>query len=211
MKLPQEIQDIDITKSDGRRHVRIGPGEYHVTKENLIITTILGSCVSACLYDPIQRIIGMNHFLLCNERYAKSMPMAITEAGRYGVYAMELVINSMMKLGAKRNNLRAKAFGGASILEVSREKKVFTCVGEVNCRFIMEFLENEKIPLVKSDLGGEQGRVIYFSFGDYLVYTRKVRKLNQRTIVKKEKEFWHKTLDARKKEEAEPDVDLWLK
>ena len=168
-----------------RKRISIVPGGYHVSTENVVISTLLGSCISVCLYDPVNNIIGMNHFMLSNHRYAKNMPVCITEAGRYGIHSMELLINGMMKLGAKRDNLRAKAFGGGSMWEYKGDN--FFCVGNVNIRFIKEFLKNDEIPLVTSDLGGDYGRVIHFSFGDFAVYVKKIQKTYNSGLIKNEK------------------------
>ncbi|HEX9022126.1 MAG TPA: chemotaxis protein CheD, partial [Nitrospirota bacterium] len=163
-----------IQERETRLHVSLMPGEYYVTNRSAAIRTLLGSCVAACLYDPINRIIGMNHFLLSNRRYAREIPVCQSEAGRYGINAMEFLINDMLKLGAKRENLRAKAFGGASIHLNPAVKDNFFCVGEVNTRFIREFLKNDGIPLVAEDLGGESARIIHFLFDDYSVRVKKV-------------------------------------
>ena len=140
--------------------------------------------------------------------FSRDMPTCISEAGRYGINAMELLINDMVKLGARRLYLKAKAFGGATVLKASEDKDNFSCVGEVNCRFILEFLKNEKIPLIASDLGGEQGRVIHFSFGDFSVYTRKIKKTVTGKLAKRDKDFWKKAIKRQEKEVPEPDI--WL-
>ena len=139
---------MDIVTKGKIEHVTIRPGEYHVSSKHVVISTLLGSCIAACLYDPVKKVLGMNHFLLSSKRYAKDMPLCITDAGRYGINAMELVINEMLKLGAKRENLHAKAFGGSTLLPSTNRSDKFICVGEVNCRFIVEFLKNDGIPLI---------------------------------------------------------------
>jgi chemotaxis protein CheD len=175
----------------------------------MVMTTLLGSCVAVCLYDPLTGIAGMNHFLLGNKRYAKNMPMCITEAGRYGIHAMELIINEMLKMGARRVNLHAKAFGGGSLLYRQGGQDNFFCVGKVNERFILEFLRNEGIPLVRADLGGDSGRVIHFvSDHTYAVYVRKIRKTLNPRLVQKEKQFWQKSIETQEHDTAEPDI--WL-
>ena len=191
---------------NGKR-ITILPGEYYVDNEEVRITTLLGSCVSSCLYDPYNRIIGMNHFLLSNKIYAREMPMCITEAGRYGIHSMELMINEMLRRGARRGNLKAKAFGGATVLKAADPSTSnFFAVGEVNVRFIREFLQNEKIPLVSSDLGGTVGRVIHFHSGDFSVYVKRMTKTDNK-LVKREHHYWQKSL--KKQEKAETQVDLW--
>ena len=89
----------------------------------------------------------MNHFLLASRHYAKNESLCHTEAGKYGIHSMELLINGMMKLGARRENLKAKAFGGASMIVDRTRRDNFVCVGEVNSRFIVEFLKTDGIPL----------------------------------------------------------------
>jgi chemotaxis protein CheD len=143
------------------QRVVLSPGEYFASEKRIGISTLLGSCLAACLWAEQNGVIGMNHFLLAHRRYAKNKPLCRAEAGKYGIHSMELLINGMIKLGARRENLRAKAFGGASVTNNSRGDN-FLCVGEVNCRFIMEFLKTDGIPLVSSDLGGDVGRVIHF-------------------------------------------------
>ncbi len=194
--------------SDNQKRVSIRPGEYYVSGEEVVVTTLLGSCIAACLYDPVRRVIGMNHFLLSNRRYSKDLPVAITEAGRYGIYAMELVINEMLKLKAQKHNLRAKVFGGGSVMQTRVGTDNFFCVGEVNQRFILEFLQNEGIPLVTSDLGGDSGRVIFFCSRDYSVYVRKIQKTINNTLVRREKIYWQKSIE--KQEQETTQADIWL-
>jgi chemotaxis protein CheD len=195
----------NLTQGD-RKKVTIRPGEYYVTADdNVVITTLLGSCVSACLYDPVHGIAGMNHFLLSHRRYAKETPVCVSEAGRYGIHAMELLINGMLKLGANRQNIRAKVLGGATLFDTPGGGGGFFCVGEVNSRFIIEFLDRDGIPLVAADLGGEYGRVIRFSTQDYSVLIRKIRKTANRDLVEKEERFWRQSLKGARKE-VKPEI-----
>lgn len=187
--------------------ITLKPGEYFVSNKNVQISTLLGSCISVCLYDPVNRIVGMNHFLLGNYRYSKSMPMCMTEAGRYGIHAMELVINGMLNIGADRAKMRAKAFGGSSLLQTKATKTdSFFCVGEANIRFIHEFLRKDKIPLVASDLGGERGRKIFFSAETYDVYVKKIGKPKTPELIKTEKQFWQNSIIANRQKKEEPEI-----
>ena len=120
---------------------------------------------------------------------------------------MELLINGMMKIGASRENLRAKAFGGASVIADENSMDNFLCVGEVNSRFIVEFLKTDGIPLVSSDLGGDGGRVIRFVSDDFSVYSRKMGKRTQERTVKGEQGFWKSSID---KEDVVQEPELWL-
>jgi chemotaxis protein CheD len=188
--------------------IHLHPGEYFASSDNVaIISTILGSCVSACMYDPAGKIFGMNHFLLSSKRYARKLPYYETDAGRYGIQAMELLINRMLKLGAKRDNLKVKAFGGASILPRLSRSDNYLCVGEVNVRFIREFLDLEGIPLVGEDLGGELGRVVHFHGSDFSVYVRKIQSTRSREISSQERKFWKKQITQHEVEK--PDISIW--
>ena len=122
--IPINSNSMDIAKKTEKEQIIIHPGEYHVSRRNVVISTLLGSCISACLYDPINGVVGMNHFLLSNRKYSRNMPVCITEAGRYGVHAMELVINGMYKLGANRNHLKAKVFGGSSFFSQRMKRTI---------------------------------------------------------------------------------------
>lgn len=175
----------------GVKRYTIDPGEYFVSKEKIIISTLLGSCVSACLWDPVNKVIGMNHFLLANRRYVRDRSVIESEAGRYGINAMELLINEMLKCGAARANLRAKAFGGGNVLQNYSAGDSFFAIGDVNSRFILEFLDNEAIPLEMSDLGGRQGRVINFVADDFSVYMKRIEKAAsaQQVIAAEHKHF----------------------
>ncbi len=198
---------MQIIERESETQVMIMPGEYYATNRNAMIRTLLGSCVAACLYDSERGIIGMNHFLLSNRRYAKNLPVCLSEAGRYGIHAMELLINEMLLKGAKRGNLRAKAFGGGTMYGVSASQDNFLCVGEVNIRFIREFLKNEDIPLIAEDLGGESTRVIHFMPEDYSVHVKKIWKISTSTVCQEERLFWKKSIEAQ--ESSKPQVDLW--
>jgi len=191
------------------KKIIIGPGEYYATDKKVMLSTLLGSCVSACLYDPYNRIIGMNHFMLSGRYHNGDVPFCVTDAGRYGVHSMELLINDMMKLGADRSRLHAKAFGGGSVLMADGSAKCdFFAIGDVNAQFIMEFLQNEKIPLISSDLGGVSGRVIYFDARDFSVHVRKIKR-TIRSIAEKEEQYWKRTVDRQKK--SETCVNLWYR
>lgn len=197
---------MQIEEREARTHVTILPGEYYVADHPVTIRTLLGSCVAACLYDPVNNIIGMNHFLLSSRQYARELPTCLSEAGRYGIHAMELLINEMLKKGAKRNQLRAKAFGGGSIFLTPEKQDNFFCVGEVNTRFIREFLKNDGIPLVAENLGGEQARIIHFLFEDFSVHVRKIR-TTAPDLVQTERQFWLKAIETQEK--TMPQAEVW--
>ena len=121
--------------------VKVLPGEYFVSDENLVIMTVLGSCIAACLWDSRSRVGGMNHFMLPDGDMADA-------SGRYGSYAMEVLINEMLKLGARRETMQAKIFGGAQVMHNFTTMNV----GERNTNFVLNYLHTERIPIVSEDV-----------------------------------------------------------
>ncbi|HAE22961.1 MAG TPA: chemotaxis protein CheD [Spirochaetaceae bacterium] len=181
--------------------ILLRPGEHTAIHGKAVLQTLLGSCVAACLYDEGSGVSGMNHFLLANKRFAKSMPINATDAGRYGINAMELLINDMLKLGAKKNRLKAKVFGAGNIIS-SVASDNFLCIGDVNSRFIREFLATEGIQVVSEDLGGELGRVIHFHTDSYQVFRRFIPKTETIEIEKKERRFYKVEIHRRELSEG---------
>ncbi|SHK31961.1 chemotaxis protein CheD [Desulfatibacillum alkenivorans DSM 16219] len=132
-------------------------GEYHVCTKGEVLYTLLGSCIAACLYDKERQIGGMNHFLLPGLVHPDDI--FSSEVGRYGMYAMELLIGDLIKKGARRDKLQAKLFGGGKVLKF---RKYDGNITGSNIRFATKYLELEGIPQETSDLGGKQGRKILF-------------------------------------------------
>lgn len=121
--------------------VKVLPGEYFVSDDDIVMMTVLGSCISACLWDTRARIGGMNHFMLPEGGGEDGF-------GRYGSYAMELLINEMLKSGARRESLQAKIFGGAQVMANFTTMNV----GERNTSFVIDYLQTERIPLLSQDV-----------------------------------------------------------
>lgn len=135
------------------RKVNIIQGEYFVTDDpDIVLTTLLGSCVAACIRDPIARVGGMNHFLLPGA----DVRMQVNEAERYGVHLMELLVNGLLQRGARKDRLEAKLFGGARTVEGLSD------IGARNADFAERFLHNEDISLIGGSLGGDCGRRLQF-------------------------------------------------
>jgi chemotaxis protein CheD len=122
--------------------VKILPGEYFVHDEDLLLMTTLGSCIAACLWDRNAHVGGMNHFML------PDAGTGATDGGRYGSYAMELLINELMKRGATRGTLEAKVFGGGAVMSGMSSLNV----GERNTQFVLNYLQTERIPVVSKDV-----------------------------------------------------------
>jgi chemotaxis protein CheD len=131
--------------------VKVLPGEYFVTTQDMMVMTVLGSCIAACIWDPKVRVGGMNHFMLPDGGGDSS--------GRYGSYAMELLINDMIKLGARREWMQAKVFGGGQVMHSFTTMNV----GERNTQFVLDYLQTERIAVVSKDvLDIHPRKVCYF-------------------------------------------------
>jgi chemotaxis protein CheD len=122
--------------------VKVLPGEYFVDNEDTLILTTLGSCIAACLWDRVARVGGMNHFML------PDVGTGAIDGGRYGSYAMELLINELQKRGANRSTLEAKVFGGGAVIGGMSSLNV----GERNTAFVLDYLRTERIPVVSKDV-----------------------------------------------------------
>jgi len=191
----------------GKTRVIIEPGEYYVSNRDEILSTLLGSCVAACLYDPVNRLFGMNHFLLAYHQPVNGTALLHSDAARYGIYAMEMLINALLKRGANKTNLLAKAFGGGNVLSLNKQGTQGGNIGEANSVFIRMFLKNEQIPLVASSLGGNIGRTIYFMPEDYSVYVKPIEAMKTEKIKTIEQRFLDKNL--REQEKTTSQVNYW--
>jgi chemotaxis protein CheD len=155
------------------------PGEYLASSSDMVIATVLGSCVAACLFDRVSGVFGMNHFMLPGGSGEASKSM------RYGAYAMEVLINEMFKLGARRERLEAKVTGGAAVLP---DMKLLN-VGERNAAFVVDYLSTEGIPILASDLEGRYARKIYLYGATGRVRVRQLRALRNDTVSKRDAEY----------------------
>jgi len=163
---------------------KISPGEYYYTDKDMLIVTVLGSCVSACIRDTVTGIGGMNHFMLPDSASAdKDSP--VSESMRYGTYAMEVLINQLLRNGARRENLEAKIFGGGNVL------KSFTTinVGDRNAIFVRKFLKDEGIRVISEDLLDIYPRKVYYFPKTGRVLVKKLRSMHNDTLVKREEEY----------------------
>lgn len=162
---------------------KILPGEFYVSSRDMVLVTVLGSCVAACIRDPLSGIGGMNHFMLPEngeEQYNMCTPSA-----RYGVHAMEMLLNQLTKLGARRANLEAKVFGGGNVMASMAQANV----GGRNAEFVLDFIERERIPLAAADLLEDYPRKIYFFPRTGKVLMKKLHTLTNNTIFEREEEY----------------------
>jgi chemotaxis protein CheD len=122
--------------------VKVLPGEFFVHDDDLLIMTTLGSCIAACLWDRERRVGGLNHFMLPDDGGGAA------SSGRYGSYAMELLINELIKRGASRSTMEAKVFGGGAVIGGMTSLNV----GERNTAFVLDYLKTERIAVVSKDV-----------------------------------------------------------
>jgi len=163
--------------------VKILPGEYFVYREDILIMTTLGSCIAACLWDREARVGGMNHFML---------PEGDSDTGRYGSYAMELLINEMMKLGATRATMEAKVFGGGQVIDGMSTMNI----GERNTNFVIDYLKTERIPIMAKDVQGPYPRKVCFLPASGKAMVKRLAPTNPEALVAQERAAAQKTASA---------------
>lgn len=156
-----------FSRNFGNDVVEIFVGEHYATNKPEIITTLLGSCIGVCLIDNVNKVYGLNHFLLPDILADNS----ISDSSKFGTFSMELLLNDMFMLGSKKINMEAKVFGGGKVLHTSGEG---ITVDKDNIKFIHDFLENESIKIISEDVGGNSGRKIFFDTRDGSVYLKRV-------------------------------------
>ncbi len=165
---------------------KILPGEYYVTNQNELITTVLGSCVSACIRDKDLGLGGMNHFMLPQTnagKISKGNDTIVGIATRYGNYAMEHLINTILSNGGKRKNLEVKVFGGGKIIPA------LTDVGMKNIEFVLTYLDQEGLKLLSQDLGDIYPRKVVYFPKTGKVAMKKIQDLHNDTIIQRERQY----------------------
>jgi len=165
--------------------VKILPGEYFVYDEDILVMTTLGSCIAACLWDRHARIGGMNHFMLPEGGDGNT-------SGRYGSYAMELLINELMKRGASRGSLEAKVFGGGAVIAGMSSINV----GERNTTFVLDYLRTERIPVLSKDVMDIYPRKVCFLPASGKAMVKRLAASNPEAIVAQERAAAQKVMPA---------------
>lgn len=167
---------------------KILPGEFYMTTENVAIATTLGSCISACIWDEQSHIGGMNHFMLpITDKEAHEVNWGqrdkTADATRYGNFAMEHLINIILRSGGRRANLRAKLFGGAKVLNQMSN------VGQKNIDFALAYLKQENITIESCDIGDIFPRKVIFEPCSGRAFVKRLNNLNNDTIIKRETDY----------------------
>jgi len=178
---------------------KIMPGEYYVTGRDMVLVTVLGSCVSVCLRDKLSGIGGMNHFMLPDSSADRDSPASAS--ARYGAYAMEVLINSLIKLGAHRTLFEAKVFGGGNVLP----GMTMMNIGQRNADFALHFLNVEKIRVVARDLIDIYPRKVYYFPKSGKVLIKKLRNIHNDTIFEREMDYRSRLV----KEAVQGEVELF--
>lgn len=156
--------------------VKVLPGEFFVHDEDILIMTTLGSCIAACLWDRERKIGGMNHFMLPDGGGA-------ADSGRYGSYAMELLINEMIKLGATRSTMEAKVFGGGAVISGMNSINI----GERNTNFVLDYLHTERITVVSKDVLDIHPRKVCFLPASGRAMVKRLASTNTEALVAQER------------------------
>lgn len=177
-----------------RPMVILQPGEFYACNDDRVLATVLGSCVAVCFKDLDSGISGMNHFMLPGD--FSSMDVFTDQTGRYGMFAMEMLLGEMIKLGCRRDRLTAKVFGGGHVLNSAWRQD---SVPENNIKFVKSFLSMEGIQVLKEDLGGFQGRKVFFFTASHTIYVKKMASDRNAEYIRQEEEYRKKLANKQEK------------
>jgi len=175
--------------SHGYYSAKILPGQYYVSKNDELIATVLGSCISVCVTDKVAGIGGMNHFMLpvYSRDQADSWGSTVISAEtRYGNFAMEHMINDVIKHGGVKSRLELKVIGGGRVMDQ------MTDIGLRNISFVYDYIANERLLLVKEDVGDRYPRKVLFHVKTGKVKVRKLKKVNNSTLLQRDNEYLSK-------------------
>lgn len=180
-----------------RTMVIIYPGEFYVSP-NDVIATVLGSCISVCIKDTKSGIGGMNHFMLPGD--VRSEDIFLSASAKYGMFAMEQLINEMFKMGGSQKHFQAKVFGGGHVLNF---RKTDGNVPESNIDFVRAFLKMEQIEIVNEDVGGYSGRKILFFPDTGKVLLKRLKSTVDSKIIEAEQAYKAKLFQEKEKLQVE--------
>ena len=164
---------------------KIQPGEVYVTISGELISTVLGSCISVCMYDQAKGIAGMNHFMLPRDKSNTKNTDMCSNPARYGNWAMEFLINEMLKAGARKDTLEIKVFGGGQVLSDME----FMDIGQRNIDFVFSYLVQEDMKIGPKDVGGIYPRKVLFFGDDGSVKVKKIKESRDGNITGRERDY----------------------
>ena len=189
---------ISVDPAEGITTVKILPGEFYISQKNERIETVLGSCISACVRDPIAGVGGMNHFMLPVNKNSRS-ESELSDANRYGNYAMENLVNALLSAGAKRDRLEFKLFGGGRIMSS------MTNIGWYNIGFAFDYIYTEGFKLVSQDIGDIYPRkVLYYPLSGR-VRVRRLNAMHNESLINEENRY----INNIESKPVEGDVELF--
>jgi chemotaxis protein CheD len=162
-----------------KKVIEIFSGQVYVTdKRDLVISTILGSCIAVCLYDSMAGIAGMNHYVLPMDlRPIRQGKKSLTQEFNYGLQSLDKLLSEMSTRGAVKSRMQAKIFGGAKVIQT-----YYADISQANVDFAESYLERLRIPIVKQDVGGTIGRKILFDLSDYQVYVKMLTGIQEKAV-----------------------------
>ncbi len=158
------------------------PGEYFVSVEPKVVYTVLGSCISVCLRDPMAGVGGMNHFMLAAPTSTGGQD-SWADSGRYGSFAMEMLINGLLQRGGKKERLEAKVFGGGKIYQGTMD------IGAKNAAWALDYLDRENVPLLKANVGDVCPRKVYYFTDSGKVLLKKLDRVQAKSIAEEEGQY----------------------
>lgn len=176
----------NLDNASGLWTAKILPGEFYITQSDEAITTVLGSCISACIRDPGLGIGGMNHFMLpedTTQGRSSWLDEATGLATRYGSFAMESLVNGLIRLGARRSSLEAKLFGGGHVLNTGID------VGEKNIEFARRWLQTEGFRIAAEDVGSKMPRRVIYVPRTGKVLVKHLRPIESQDIARREQQY----------------------
>ncbi len=178
---------------------KILPGEFYITRNDELVSTVLGSCVSACIRDTLLGLGGMNHFMLPESNAAD---VDDDTAMRYGSFAMEQLINEILKFGGHRDSLEIKLTGGGKILETQTS---VTDIGTMNIHFVHQYLAQEGLQAIAEDLGGNKPRKVLYDPTSGSLKVKKLNSLHNDTLLSRERNY----RDTLQNQPLEGDIELF--
>ncbi|MDB5765440.1 MAG: cheD [Collimonas fungivorans] len=170
--------------------VKLLPNEYYVTPDDMVLSTVLGSCVAACVRDSTAGVGGMNHFMLPNDGNPGNSGGSASASMRYGAYAMEMLLNELLKAGARRERLEAKVFGGGAVLA----NMTMLNIGDRNADFVLRYLQMEQVRVAAQDLRGNLPRRISYFPRSGKVMVRRLHRINDAEQVQRDEQQLVQTL-----------------
>jgi chemotaxis protein CheD len=178
-----------------KKVIVLNPGEYYATSEPVLLSTVLGSCVAVVLFDEKNQIGGINHFMLPGVEEeeqsggsASSSPPA--SGGKYGRHAMQLLFEQMFSLGSYKQHLKAKVFGGGAVLHLTNRKSIN--IPETNVTFALNYLNQQGVPVVVTDVHGNHGRKLFFNPQTFRVHVKRLTPQAMTPVVQEEKAILQK-------------------